>query len=274
MAVTGSEAGGETEGEVRTGTPTLAEARRVVDRERRECVAEREAFRSFRAAVSRLSTPEGGSDASQPTQGSGVLSARCLQERTGASASGGAAPIRDAYRRSVMALDHLGEESLSEHMAAELGAGLARRIEAGAVTPAVRRALRDRIDVVVDARESFVAMLDREVDSIEGVDGTCRRLRSRVRRVRAWESVDDERRRLDAAFEAWTELDRIAAALDEAAADRQATLARHRRSLTGFDEGVASYLYDGRPALAAIASVGRDAVDGRRAVVAAVGHPE
>lgn len=255
---------------------TLAAARRAVDRERRVCIAEREAFRSFRAAVARL---DGGSDATVGlgTERDGratVTAARTLGAPTGqpVGTSGGCGSVRDAYRRSVLTADHVGDdETLTEHMAAELGADLARRVQTGPMTPDLRQALVDRTDVAVRARESFVELLDRESDSIDAVDGTCRRLRSRTDRARAWERAAADVP-LGAAFEAWSELDRIETRLDEAATDRQATLARHRRSLAVVDDDVTSYLYDGRPGLATIASLGGRVADGRRAVTDAVGR--
>jgi hypothetical protein len=256
---------------------TLAAARQAVERERRECVAEREAFQSFRTAVARL---DGGFDAT-------VESAMARDGRTTATAArplgvpagqqvgaiGACGSVCDAYRRSVLTVDHVAGETLTEHMAAELGADLARRVQTGPMTPDLQQALVDRTDIVVRARESFVELLGRESDSIDAVDGSCRRLRSRVERARSWERAAAGVP-LGAAFEAWSELDRIGRRLDEAAADRQAALARHRRSLAVIDDDVTSYLYDCRPGLAAIASLGRRVADGRRAITDAVGRVE
>jgi hypothetical protein len=253
---------------------TLRAARRAVDRERRECVAEREAFRSFRRAVARLDESAPAATESRAALGAGVGG-----RLTGTGRMGGVGgprsrrPIADAYRRSVLAVGHVDADSVTAHMAAELGPDLARLAVDGPVTPDERGALLDRIDVALEARQSFVAMLDREADSIEAVDAACSRLQSRVDRVRAWESAPAGGVALAAAFEAWAELDRIATELDEAATDRQATLARHRRSFAVGDAEITAYLYGGRPGLAAIASVGRNVAAGREAVVDAVGNP-
>ncbi|WP_425504753.1 DUF7260 family protein [Salinigranum marinum] len=257
---------------------TLAAARRAVDRERRVCVAEREAFRSFRTAVARL---DGGSDAPvEPSTARGgraaVTTARTLGVPAGqpADASDGCRSVRDAYRRSVLAADHVGDdETLTEHVAAELGADLARRVQTGPMTPDLRQALVDRTGVAIRARESFVELLGREADSVDAVDGTCRRLRSRIDRARSWERAAAGVP-LDAAFEAWSELDRIETHLDEVATDRQATLARHRRSFAVVDDDVTSYLYGCRPGLATIASLGQRVTDGRRAIADGVGRAE
>ncbi|WP_152040440.1 DUF7260 family protein [Salinigranum salinum] len=253
---------------------TLRAARRAVDRERRECVAEREAFRSFRRAVARLDESAAVATESPASLGADVGSRLTPTGRLGGS--GGPTsrrPVADAYRRSVLAVDHVDADSVMEHMAAELGPDLARLAVDGPVAPDERGALLDRIDIALEARQSFVAMLDRETDSIEAVDAACSRLQSRIDRVRAWESTPAGGVALEAAFEAWAELDRIATGLDEAATDRQATLARHRRSFAAGDAEVTEYLYGGRPGLAAVASVGRDVAAGREAVVDAVGRP-
>jgi hypothetical protein len=256
---------------------TLSEARRTVERERHRCVDECEAFRSFRAAVARWDGPP---DATPGITGGlgedrSVPAGRSLGVRVGSrtGATGGCRPIRDAYRRFVFAVDHVGDESLAEHVAAELGEDIAGIVTDGRPTPAVRRVLLDRIDVAIHARESFVDVLDREADSLAAVEATCGRLRSWLDRIRAWESASDEEVDVfDSAFGAWDRLDEVVTSLDEAAAARQATLARHRRSLATIDDDVADYLYDGRPALGEIASVGRFVAEGRRAVADALGR--
>jgi hypothetical protein len=254
---------------------TLRAARRVVDRERRECVAEREAFRSFRRAVARLDESAAVTAENRTALGAGVGSRLAPTGRMGdAGGPTSRRPIADAYRRSVLAVDHVDADSVTEHMAAELGPDLARLAVDRPVTPDARSALLDRIDVALKARQSFVAMLDRETDSVEAVDAACSRLQSRIDRVRAWESTPAGGGvALEAAFEAWAELDRVATELDETATARQATLAQHRRSFAAGDAKITEYLYGGRPGLAAIASVGRNVAAGREAVVDAVGRP-
>jgi hypothetical protein len=116
-------------------------------------------------------------------------------------------------------------------------------------------------------------VLDREVDSLGAVEATWGRLRDRVRRARAWETSAGTIP-FDAAIDTWETLDRVGEALDEAAIDRQATLTRHRRAFTVVDDDLTAYLYDERPGLATIASVGRRLAAGRRAVVDVIGRPE
>jgi hypothetical protein len=256
---------------------TLPEARRVVEREREECVAEREAFERFRAAVARLDGAAGGSPSPPESAGGGTS---VPAGRTLATAAGGAAdaptadaPVPRAYRATVLAVDHVDAASVVDHMVAELGPDLARAACDGRLTPGVRAALAERIDVVVHARDSFVDLLDREAESLAAVESTCERVRDRVDRVRAWESVSsDDEVAFDAALAAWDHLDDLASTLDDAARERQATLARHRRSLTAVDDDATGYLYGCRPALSAVAAVGRRIDAGRGAVVDVVGR--
>ncbi len=253
---------------------TLAEARDVVESERRECVAERDAFVRFRTAVARADvgvvTP--ATDATTSGVGAGPTAARGIPGVETSTRGDTGAPLRRSYRRSVMAAGAETSESLSDHVAAELGPDLAAVVCRGALTPAVRRVLLDRVDIAVDARESFVTLLDRERESLDAVEAACRRVRSEVRRARAWESASEGADApLGAALTAWDRLDDLAAALDQTAGDRQETLARHRRSFAVVDDDVTEYLYGCRPGLAAIASVGEDLSTARRAVARAVG---
>jgi hypothetical protein len=188
-------------------------------------------------------------------------------------------PLAHAYRQSVMAAGADTGESVAEHLAAELGPDAAQTVCAGSLTPARRRALIDRVDVALDARDSFVSLLDRERESLDAVEAACRRVRSELSRVRSWEATtvsgDGPAERdvpVGAALSAWDRLDDLAAALDEVAAERQATLARHRRSFAVVDDDVTGYLYGERPGLAAVASVGHDVAAARRAVTGAVGR--
>jgi hypothetical protein len=256
---------------------SLPEARAVVERERRECVAEAEAFRSFRDAVTDLLDPDPATSVAGTGQSAAAANGRppaLLLDGTGNPPSE-CTRIRDVYRRSVMAVDHVDDdESPLEHLGAELGSDLAHALRAaGSASTVGRRPLLDRIDVAVNARESFVEVLDREADSLDTVEATCDRLRDRVRRARAWEASAGEIP-LDAAIDTWETLDGIMTALDEAATDRQATLTRHRRAFTVVDDDLTEYLYGERPGLAAIASVGRQLTAGRRAVVAVIGWEE
>ncbi|AUV81291.1 hypothetical protein C2R22_06110 [Salinigranum rubrum] len=253
---------------------TLTEAREVVEAERRECVAERDAFERFRTAVTRADAGGGASMTGTSTfgVGAGPTAARGVPGVETSARGVTGTSLRRSYRRHVMAAGGGTDESLSDHVAAELGPDLAAVVCRGTLTPATRRGLLDRVDIAVDARESFVALLDRERASLDAVEAVCRRVRSEGRRTRTWESTSrGADAPLGAALTAWDRLDDLAAALDEGARDRQETLARHRRSFAVVDDDVTGYLYGCRPGLAAIASVGEDLSAARRAVVRAVG---
>ena len=262
---------------------TLAEARRLVEAEQRECVAEREAFRRFRTTVARAETggdtPAMGA-AFESGPGVGPAGPTAMRAVPGVQTSAGETPsttLCEAYRQSVMAVGAPAEESVEEHVAAELGPDLARVVCTGSLTPDTRQALLDRVGVALDARDAFVTMLDREVESLDSVAAACRRSRERLRRARSWEdaSVSGAERSadvLDAALSAWGRLDDLAADLDRVAAERQETLVGHRRSVAAVDD-ITGYLYGERPGLAAIAAVGQELDAGRRVVTRTVGRP-
>jgi hypothetical protein len=259
---------------------TLAAARRAVEAERRETVVERDGFRRFRAAVARADAePSRAPGAPAPTPGvdAGVTRARMVTTVQTPASGPPNSPLARAYQQSVMAAGADTGESVAEHLAAELGPDAAQTVCAGSLTPERRRALVDRVDVALDARDSFVSLLDRERESLDAVETACRRVRSELGRVRSWEAAvsgDGPAERdvpVEAALSAWDRLDDLTAALDEAAAERQATLARHRRSFAVVDDDATGYLYGERPGLAAVASLGHDVAAARRAVTAAVG---
>lgn len=263
---------------------TLPEARRLVEAERRECVAEREAFQRFRRAVARAEVG-GNTSAMGTTSGSGtsVSSAgptaiRAVASGQASARGGSNAALNEAYRQTVMAVGTPPEESVRAHVAAELGPDLARVVCAGTLTPDTRQALLERIGVALDARDAFIALLDRETESLDAVETTCRRIRERLRRARSWEdafAVGSEPNEdvLDAALSAWDRLDELAADLDTVAEKRQEMLVSHHRSVTAVDDDVTGYLYGERPGLAAVASVGHELDAGRRVVTRTIGRP-
>jgi hypothetical protein len=250
---------------------TLSETREVVETERRECIAEREAFDRFRRSVTRLDAQRPTRSGS-PTARPGVGAGHTNTIVGAAPADAAATTLRRRYRDTVMATCPATEESLAAHVTAELGPDVAQVVCTGPVTPETRRLLLERIDVARDARDSFVTMLDREHESLDAVASACERARSELSRARSWEreSVGSS---FDAALSAWDRLDDVARTLDTAASERQQTLRRHRRSFAVIDDDVTEYLYGERPGLAAIASVGRELTAGRRAVTETVGRP-
>jgi len=259
---------------------TLAAARRAVAAERCECVTECKVFRHFRAAVVRADTGGGvGPTTAVPAVdvARGATATRGLPGTGAATREATETSLVRTYRQRVMADGTQTDESVAEHVSAELGPDLAAVVCTGSLTPQHRQALLDRVDLALDARASFVAVLDREDASLEAVETACQRVRAELRRARAWETAPTSAgfdATFDAALAAWDRLDDLAAVLDAAADDRQATLASHRRSLTTVDADVTEYLYEGRPGLAAIASVGRDLDTGRRAVTRTVGRAD
>lgn len=225
----------------------------VVAVERRRCVAEREAFGAFRSAILAV-TPAEASDSPVGPPGAPTTSARAVTAGTGAQqpACGGVGQLRKAYRRTVMGVDHYEEEyddPIGESVESELGPDVRALFTGGTFTPAVKRTLLERVDVAVEARESFVSALDDEADSLtevrtalEGHSERLERLDERPLRRRGFEDL----------LRLWHELEALASALDELATARQRAIKR-RSHVTDVD--ATAYLFDGYPALDAIATL-------------------
>jgi hypothetical protein len=152
-----------------TDPDRLAAARRVLRRERRRTVDEREAFDAFRDAVREAST-EPERPRRRPAA-RGLAAGPAAGGTTGSgAASGGVATVRRAYERTVMAVPHYREEyddtlaeSLEVEFGPELAAGLAGHDR---LTPRLKRAVLDAVDASRTERERFVEALDVEADSV------------------------------------------------------------------------------------------------------------
>ena len=151
------------------GLEPIVVARECARRERREVAVEIEAFDDFEACVEAtevvraVAAPTLGF----PTSDGNVSSPSDEMKR-----------VREAYRETVMAVDHYDhvyDESIESNLAAEFGPDIESGICDGggaAFTPQFKRALlaaceRNRIE-----RRSFLAALDRELDSLQDAEST------------------------------------------------------------------------------------------------------
>ncbi|MFB6131762.1 MAG: hypothetical protein ABEJ28_13200 [Salinigranum sp.] len=136
-------------------------ARRRAEQERREVVAELDAFVEFRARV----------EAVEATRAL-VASPRGLLAESGETARDDMANVREGYRETVMSVDHYDRvygESLESNLEAEFGPDIASGICDGgdaAFTPGFKRALLVAIERNVEERRSFLDGLDRERESL------------------------------------------------------------------------------------------------------------
>jgi hypothetical protein len=141
----------------------VPEARAVVREEHSRAKAERDAFERFRRRVASLDvTPTRMSDGGQ-TLGVGTLSvSEPPDERL--------SRVRDAYRETVMAVDHYGaeyDEPLATNLGAEFGEGVAEALVNGqTLTPALRSTLVEGASDASDRRAKLCRALDSEADTL------------------------------------------------------------------------------------------------------------
>jgi hypothetical protein len=146
-----------------TDVDRLATAERILRRERRRTVDEREAFDALRAAV-RDTPTERDRPVSPDSPAPPVLS------RPTNTGSNGTTAVRRAYERTVMTVPHYEEEygdALGESLEAEFGTEVAVGLtDLGRLTPGLKRAVLDAAGAARTERDRFVEALDAEADSL------------------------------------------------------------------------------------------------------------
>jgi hypothetical protein len=233
-------------------TDPVADARRAVERERRRCVDEREAFRRFRSAVADV----------QPTavreSQTGPLTAQAFG--TTQARAPALDDVRRTYERTVMSVPHYDAEygdTYVESLRAEFGEDVAAAAtSAQTFTPELRQAVVGGATAAIEERVEFVSLLDAESDSLDDVESGVRGVVAELERL-------DDRPLSSRSFDELVDLRAAVAGhrkrLDELAAARQGTLTSHRRDLSGRVPDVTAYLYADvaceYPALAVLADV-------------------
>ncbi|MFB6122994.1 MAG: hypothetical protein ABEJ78_06010 [Haloferacaceae archaeon] len=229
-------------------TDRLSSARRVVERERRTCADEREAFRAFRRRVGEL-TP-----ASIPATPRASIS-------DSPDAGTSLDRVREAYEDTVMAVPHYEREygdGYAESLAAEFGGDVAAAVFGSrTLTPELRDALTAAARSAQAEREEFLDLLDREAESVAVADAELDEL---FDDLRALDSTPLPERGFDELVELRTALEHAESRLDHVAARRQEALSDHRRALPTLDVDVTDYLYGDfdsiYPVLATVAEFG------------------
>ena len=140
----------------------IAEARRLVRRERRRTVDERVAFEAFADAVRDIAV-DGPSD-------TGVRVGTRLATPDTASAS---RAVREAYERTVMGVPHYHEEyddTYAESLGAEFGPTVAAAATGPRLTGAAKAGLLDAAESARADRARFVEALDTEDETLREAD--------------------------------------------------------------------------------------------------------
>jgi len=216
--------------ELRAALDRIGTARDRVRRDRREVRAELRALERF---ADRVQAVEAGTVTTAPA-GAAALS------REPPDAMG---EIREAYRSTVMAVDHYDEvygEALAANVAAELTPEIADAMTGAAtVVPAgFKNAVRSAVDTTAECRRSHLRLLDDEATSLAEAEAALEEV---------IDAVEDPTRSRRAAM----------ARLDAIADDRQPEI--HRRTGRASGHELCSYLYDEEPwtypVLSAVATI-------------------
>lgn len=234
----------------------LAPIRTALDRvadERSEVDAEREAFAAFAARVEACPTRSEPRVTGAPDSAASVRTAGF-----GAAGDADARPtarLRQAYRETVMAVDHYDavyDEPLAVNVAAEFGADVATALRSDLpFTPAFERTLHDATTAARTEREQFGEMLQRERrsladahDALDGVVTVMRRCSDDHPDGPARPSLADLERRC------------------ERVADERQRAVQRQLHFSRDGDALYDYLYDDRswtyPVLSAIATLGED----------------
>lgn len=134
----------------------LATADRILERERRETTAERDAFEAFTERLATIDTSSTTTVHSHATAAAGRPAAVDQMQR-----------VRAAYHETVMSVPHYGEvygESLAANVAAEFGRDLAAGVRADEPIPLTqpcKNALRTAAARATQERRTFLDILDR-----------------------------------------------------------------------------------------------------------------
>lgn len=216
----------------RAAIPAAAfdEVEAIVASERRRLTDERDAFEGFVDEVR-------GIDPRVPDRSTAIASDRPSQT--------GLDRVRDAYVRTVMAVPHYHEEygeSLEANVAEELGDGVAAGLTTGAtLSPYLKRAILEAGRRAIASREDVLETVEAEAEAVER---TADRIASIVEELRSALEQPLERAEFNTLR---VTRERLGSLRDRAlalAAERQATLRAHTRSIPLDVEDFGAYIYD------------------------------
>jgi hypothetical protein len=227
-------------------------ALRAARAERRRTADECGAFRAFRDRVTEL------------TAASATETASARQSVLATDPASGVAveAVRTAYEETVMAVPHYDDEygdDFPESFAAEFGGDVAAAF-AGAqtVTAPLRAAVVAGTTAALGERETFLDLLDREIDSLSTVQDGAEEV---IEAIRSADETPLSERSVGELWGLQSLLDRQRDRVDALAADRQRAIADQRVELTRLDTDPQTYLYRDLevtyPGLEALATLGR-----------------
>ncbi|MFC7226443.1 hypothetical protein N0B31_03430 [Salinirubellus salinus] len=220
----------------------VPEARAVVREEHSRAAAERDAFERFRRRVESVdATPTSLPDGGQLLGGGTLTRSRPPDDRLDT--------VRDAYRETVMAVDHYEaeyDESLPTNLGAEFGDGVADALEGGQTfSPALRQTLLEGATEASERRARLCRALDSESVTLREAASTLREVEDLLDETEGptlSESYETLRRRWDRLDAAETTLERV---VDENQGDIHRGYGVAPRM--GGPVALHEYLYDSQP---------------------------
>ncbi|WP_410765245.1 hypothetical protein [Haloferax sp. DFSO60] len=227
--------------------PRLDAAQHALRTERRRCVDEREAFRSFHADIVNQKT-------SVPTKTPPLLSAR---QQTDNSLE----RVQRSYERTVMSVPHYESEygdSFETSLREEFGPDVAAVFQS---SNGLSETLRQRMVSAATAsyveRVDFIEVVDAEASSLEAVRDEAVQIHARLCEL---DRVPLPDRGFDALWALYESVGDLHERLDTVLETRLATIVAHRQSLSPLHADVTEFLYqklDARyPTLATLAELG------------------
>lgn len=223
----------------------LSDAREAYLEERRRVRAEVGALEAFTDRVRALSSDR----STRASPGAPTAQTLAAQASTGTDV----AAVSDAYRETVMAVDHYEEdydEPLHEHMRSELGPDVTNAVlTGGSLPPGLQQGIVAAAEAGIREREVFLSDLATEVDALDESAGPLQSIDAALADIRTEPRIAE----FDALADRWRRLNRLETACTDVVADRRASLDDRD------DFKLAAYLYSSvgppYPVVAAAASL-------------------
>lgn len=232
----------------------LHDAVDALDAERERTQRERDAFDAFLDAVAAID-----SETPRLTDGGSMT--------VNGARDGRLASVLDAYRDTVMAVEHYDDEyddSLAEHMAAEFGDDVALAVQNGAIlSPQLKRTLRASALQARQRRERLLAALDAEAESLS----ECQRTLSDVEDSLSDVDADADRARADLVAD-WQTVQATRDTTVSLLESRQHDIheQRHVVGQAGGPTTLYEYVYGALPSSYPVLSVGTSALERTRSL--------
>ena len=253
----------------------IPRAHDILDKEVTRTSAERDALRQFRAQCAQIEpdshSPTTGMDTTTPSSASQTLSTgltgltnmiRTRTQHTTPTTSSALTQVHEAYRETVMALDHYDEEynePLAVNLAAEVGDDLASAITANERFPSqIKQSLDHAIQQCIASRTMLLDDLEQEREALDTAETTITEI---IEWLRAHTTQPMDAWSLTERYQLYETLEAHESHCNAVAAARQQRVRNHRTTAARADDRLFNaYLYESLsvayPILADLATLG------------------